>query len=132
MTPLPTPEELLQRWIYDPDPETIHIKDLGNMAADGLYVKDQISDYLIGILIIAVEEGVIERWVAETFQLPFVEDSWGQETPDLRLRKKCSHVGNACKGPDGKILTLLGRKLAGSDPRNLDPSRASNTHERNH
>jgi hypothetical protein len=59
MTPLPTPDELAARHIFDLLPGTLHIHDLVAMAKDSLYIKDKVSDYVIRILLLIKETGVI-------------------------------------------------------------------------
>lgn len=127
---------MAERWIYDPDCETIHIHDLINMAKDSLYVKDKLSDYLIGMLIYAFVENIIPRWTAELFQVPFREPGWGVKLPQgvIKLRQKpsCPRVGKAFLGPDRKVLTLLGRELTGSGSPNLESSPLTQDTIKNH
>lgn len=114
MTPAPTEAELALRHIYDPAPGTIHIKDLIRMAKDGVYVKDKLSDCVIGMILHARDIGDILAWQGTLFQLPFVKG--------MNLRSGYAHYGQPFLGPDDMILTLSGRTLRGSEDNNYQNS----------
>ena len=59
MTPLPTLDKLAARYIFDLLPGTLYIYDLVAMAKDSLYIKDKVSDYVIRMLLLTKETGVI-------------------------------------------------------------------------
>jgi len=59
MTPLLTPDELAARYIFDPTPGTLHVRDLVAMAKDGIYVRDKVSDHIVGVLLHAKDIGAI-------------------------------------------------------------------------
>jgi hypothetical protein len=106
MTPLPTPSELATRHIFDPAPGTVHVRDLIAMAKDGIYAKDRVSDYVVGMLVMAKHTGVISAWEGTLFQLPFVKG--------MKIRTGMQHLGCAFTDPDGDVLILDGRTLHGS------------------
>jgi len=114
MTPLPTPEELAARHLFDPVPGSVHIRDLINQVKDGIYAKDKLSDYAIGIILWAKYIGMITAWEGTLFQVPWVKD--------MKLRVKVPHVGRPLLGPDGNFLTLMGRALQGASEGDLDKS----------
>jgi hypothetical protein len=70
MTPNVTAVEKAARHLYDPLPGSIHIMNLTNMAKDGMYCKDKLSDHLIGLLLIAKDLKIISAWEGTLFQLP--------------------------------------------------------------
>lgn len=114
MTPAPTQAELALRHVYDPAPGSIHIKDLIRMAKDGVYAKDKLSDYVIGMILHARDIGDICTWQGTLFQLPFVKG--------MRLRTGHAHHGQPFLGPDDLILTLADRTLKGSENNDIDES----------
>jgi len=114
MTPLPTPSELDARHIFDPAPGTVHIRDLVAMAKDGIYVKDKLSDHVIGMLVMAKNTGVISAWEGTLFQLPFVKG--------MKIRSGAQHLGHAFTDPNGDVLILGGRTLYGSSDINIQLS----------
>lgn len=105
MTPLPTQNELAQRYIYDPPEGTIHIRGLINRAKDGQYVKDIISDYLIGVLGFGKVEGCIKVWEGQLFQMPFRKG--------MRIRSGQPHCGRPFLDPDGLPMEICNRLLCG-------------------
>jgi hypothetical protein len=114
MTPTPTRDELAARYVFDPVPGTVHILDLVTMAKDGIYVKDKVSDYVIGMLVWAKQTEVISAWEGTLFQIPFVKG--------MKIRSGTEHVGYPFTDPDGKVLELAGRTLHGSDSTNFELS----------
>ncbi|KAK0105508.1 hypothetical protein ONS95_004131 [Cadophora gregata] len=100
MTPLPSAAELASRGLLDPPPSTLHLHDLINACQDGIYAKDRLSDQVIGMLIFAVDSGIIKAWEGTIFQVPFVQG--------FKLRKGQLHLGRPFLGPDGKVLKLRG------------------------
>lgn len=59
MTPVPTQDELDTRGLLNPMQGTIHVIDLVNQVKDGIYTRDKVSDLVIGILLVAVQQGAI-------------------------------------------------------------------------
>jgi hypothetical protein len=106
MTPLPTPDEIATRHTFDPAPGTVHVRDLIAMAKDGIYVKDRVSDHVIGMLVLGKSVGVVTTWEGTLFQLPFVKS--------MKIRSGNEHLGHAFTDPDGDVLILGGRTLHGS------------------
>jgi hypothetical protein len=106
MTPNPSKEDMAARHVYDPAPGTVHVLDFVAQAKDGVYAKDILSDYVIGILLVARAQGDIAAWEGTLFQIPFVKG--------MKLRSGLHHYGHAFTDPDGNLLTLSGRSLSGS------------------
>ena len=115
MTPLPSPEELAARHLYNPNHGTVHIRDLINQAKDGLYVKDVLSDYVIGLLLAGKAYGLVKAWEGTLFQIPFVKG--------MKLRSNVKHAGEPFLDMHGAYLTIEGRALHGgstdSEPMSL-------------
>ncbi|KAH7390386.1 hypothetical protein BKA64DRAFT_725515 [Cadophora sp. MPI-SDFR-AT-0126] len=107
MTPLPSAAEVASRGLLDPPPGTLHLMDLINQGKDGIYAKDRLSDHVIGMLIYAVDSGMIKAWEGTLFQIPF--------TKGFSLRKKQLHLGHPSLGPDDKVLSLRGIFWSGED-----------------
>jgi hypothetical protein len=114
MTPKPSAKDFDTYHLYDPAPGTVHITDLINMAKDGHYLKDKLSDYVVGLLVVARQHDVITAAEGAMFQLPFVRG--------MVLRKKYPHYGLPLKDWNGKVLSLLDRRFEGSDAANVQPS----------
>ena len=85
------------------------------MAKDGHYVKDKLSDHVIGMLLLAKIRGDIKQWETNLFQVPF--------KMDMKFRASADHYGHPFIGPDNKILTLNGRCLKGASTEELAQSR---------
>ena len=77
------------------------------MAKDGIYVKDRVSDHVIGMIMLAKSVGVITTWEGTLFQLPFVRG--------MKLRSGYEHLGHPFLDPSGNVLAFDGRQLHGSN-----------------
>jgi hypothetical protein len=106
MTSQSTQAELSARHLYDPAPRTVNMTDLINMVKDGVYAKDKISDYVVGLLIAARLLGLIKPWEGTLFQLPFMRP--------MKMRKGPLHRnGRPAFGPNGTVWKLEGVVLCG-------------------
>jgi hypothetical protein len=106
----PKPQDLVRRRLLDPRPGHFHICDLINRVKDGLYAKDYISDYVLGMILWALFCDIIrEKDDAMVFQLAFVHPGFTHR----EFRKGYNNYGRPFLGPDGLILTLEGRLLCG-------------------
>jgi hypothetical protein len=101
---------LALRYLYDPAPGAIHIKDLICIAKDSVYVKDKLSNCVIGMILYVRDIGDILAWQGTLFQLPFVKG--------INLRSGYAHYSQLFLGLDNMILTLSGRTLQGSEDNN--------------
>jgi hypothetical protein len=112
MAPSLQQEELNNRYIWNP-PRNVRLDDLISAAKDGLYVKDQPSDYIVGMLLVAEKLGFIENEDGGLFQVPFYERNGN--CMNLRVIYRNCHYGHAFLGPDGKVLSIGERLLCGDE-----------------
>jgi len=86
--------------------------DLINQAKDGQYVKDILSDFVQGAIILAKHCGYIKIWEGQLFQLPFIKG--------MKVRANQPHCGHPFNGPDGRPMMHEGRLLRGFDGSDTD------------
>ncbi|KAK8901060.1 hypothetical protein QC760_010516 [Botrytis cinerea] len=112
MTKFPSERALSERYYYDPKPGALHMGDLINQAKDGQYVKDILSDFVQGAIILAKHCGYIKIWEGQLFQLPFIKG--------MKVRANQPHCGHPFNGPDGRPMMHEGRLLRGFDGSDTD------------
>ncbi|KAB8303954.1 hypothetical protein EYC80_005312 [Monilinia laxa] len=117
-SPLLTLADVSARLLFDPA-EPIHIRDLTNMAKDGHYMRDILSDHMIGVLWLAYRTGVIGYYDIRLFQLPFTRTQNriipGTPNPGrITLRSSLLHAGQPFLDPDGNVLAHHGYLLLGT------------------
>ncbi|TGO47497.1 hypothetical protein BCON_0275g00130 [Botryotinia convoluta] len=120
---IPTPQVLATRRIYDPVVAP-HIRIFINQAMDYPYMKDLLSDYMIGVILYAVSTGVIRQYHGRLFQLPIVDVGKGigipvppgyqarQHKGTLSVRVGLPRAGRPFLDPDGLPLTFHGFRFA--------------------
>lgn len=96
MTPIPTTDDLKQRSILDLPISHMHIIELVERVKDEEYARDKLSGYLIGLIVTAVEAGIIKKWACENFQLPFKQG--------LKIRKTFKQCGAPTLDHRGKYF----------------------------
>ena len=102
MTPLPTKERLERRQLYDPVPGSVTAKDLVQME---FRKKKHLSDWAVGALLLAIQNGEITKVKADLFQTVFVRGA--------KPRKTRVHAGEPFLGPGGELMTIAGIEYAG-------------------
>ncbi|TEY31567.1 hypothetical protein BOTCAL_0784g00020 [Botryotinia calthae] len=119
---IPTLQVLATRFIYDPVVAP-HIRTFISQAMDYPYMKDLLSDYMIGVVLYALSTGVIRQYHGRLFQLPIVDVGKGTGIPlppgyadmgTLSVRVGLPHAGRPFLDPDGLPLTFHGFLFVGA------------------
>lgn len=120
MTKNPPLADLAERGRYDPAPGTFHIHDFVARLKDGVYARDFLSDFVIGVVFCAVKFKLIKMWEACLVQVPFrksLEIRGGKGSP----KGFAIRFGHPFLDPFGAIITLTDakgttRRLLGNRP----------------
>ena len=128
MTPPLTKDELARRHLLNPTPRTLHLHGLVNQAKDGVYAKDRISNYVLGMILWGLAISDIEDWEVMLFQLPFVHPNFQRRG----YRQIYERYGRPFLGPDGLILKLEDRSLEGDGTSGIAASDLDNHSIRTH
>ncbi|KAK6591297.1 hypothetical protein H4I96_12455 [Botrytis cinerea] len=109
--PLPILADMIARFVYDPQFYSVHILELINEAKDGLYMKDIISDYAMGLLFLAYQKGIIGYYDIRLFQEPFVRVGKRKGfgiSGKVTVRAFRPHCGRPFCDPDGLPMVWHG------------------------